>query len=145
MTDRAPDAEIKEATRLTLLIARHLGNWKDPDGPSTYHEYEDGRVRLRAMWGAGVPVEADIVREGEHLPVLRNLAHKTHPGDGLQRYNPGAWTGHLRSLEARALAAREQEEQEKRDRENENRLERFQPVDDSDIFPEHSAEEDGEK
>ena len=144
MTDSMPEKEIKEikeVTRLTGFIARHLGELKEPDGPDTYYEYEDGRVRLRAMMEMGTPVEADIVREGKNAPVLRNTLYGLHPRQGLTRYNPGAWTGHLRSLEAPAEAAREQEEQEKRDRENENRLERFRPVDDSDIFPEQGTEQ----
>ena len=131
--------EIEEVTNLAYLIARHLGERQNQGGPAAYYEYADGRVRLRIMPGSGTPVEAEIVRERKYVPVLQNNRYKDHPGDGLKRYNPGAWTGYLRSLEAEAAAASEREKIEKQAREEESRLERFSPVDDSSLFPKQRA------
>ena len=81
-------------------------------------EFRDGRIRVTVKGSQPAQVSIDILRGEQEIPVFR--AQMNEPGYP-HRYNPGRWTRYL------AEAA---------DNVSRGGSEMFEPIDDSDVFPE---------
>ena len=145
--ENAGEATPRRVDRAARVIARNLGQRHEPERAAPYHEYGDGRVVVRLHIRRIPMVTVEIVRDGQAEPVYENM-----PGnpDSPVRYNPGAWTNHLMSMEPRARrnkdagnlgAGRKRDIKETRDREtaavsNIRHAEMHAPANDSGLFPE---------
>ncbi len=72
-----------------------------------------------------------IFRDGEQIPVFSTPRNdRSIP----ERYNPGEWTKYLAQLAEQAEKARQDEELSKRKRQEADHREKFDPIDDQEIF-----------
>ena len=154
--ESAGEATPRRVDQAARVIARNLGQRREPEHGAPYHEYADGRVIVRLHIRRTPMATVEIVRDGRTEPVYESM-----PGepDNPTRCNPGAWMDHLMSMEHRAReieearnpgTARERNAKEARNREtarerNMQHAERHTPVDDSDLFPETRAREEEKK
>ena len=112
---------------MAILVTEYLKTSHRPREP---HFYQDD-VLLISPETYHHNLEISIFRDGEQIPVF-STPHNAH---GIpQRYNHGEWTKYLAQLAERAEKARQDEKLLQEKMEEADHREKFDPVDDREIF-----------
>ena len=120
--------------QMAILVAKYLKTSHRPRGSNLYQD----DVLLINPTTSQYNLEISIFRDGEQIPVFSAPYHDhsaPYKADSKpHRYNPGEWTKYLAQLAERAEKARQDEELSKRKKEEANHREKFDPIDDQEIF-----------
>ena len=113
--------------QMAILVTEYLKTDHQPRGSSLYQD----DVLLIDPATSHPNVQINIFRDGEQIHVFSTPRNASHIPS---RYNHGEWTKYLAQLAERAEKAQQDEELSKRKKEEADHREKFDPIDDREIF-----------